>query len=144
MADDGNRFAVELDNVEFLGASGKMILQFSVSDDSFPIIGLVRAYFSYKEENEKEVIAQGNKMYGERKNYYLDEKGIQNPLSPSAWYSAENVENSLSADERTYFEKLLNDKGVEKTRADAIIRGPPVLGVGVIASKYQQFLSQKR
>ncbi len=127
VADDGNRFAVELDNVEFLGASGKMILQFSVSDDSFPIIGLVRAYFSYKEENEKEVIAQGNKMYGERKNYYLDEKGIQNPLSPSAWYSAENVENSLSADERTYFEKLLNDKGVEKTRADAIIRGPLVV-----------------
>ena len=93
----------------------------------FQVVGGTTKLLSYKEENEKEVIAQGNKMYGERKNYYLDEKGIQNPLSPSAWYSAENVENSLSADERAYFEKLLNDKGVEKTRADAIIRGPLVV-----------------
>ena len=73
------------------------------------------------------MLSQGNKLYGERKSYFLDKNGIENPLNPSAWYSDENMENSLSADERAYFEKLLKDKGVEESRADAIIRGPLVV-----------------
>ena len=38
-----------------------------------------------------------------------------------------NAEFSLKADEMAYYEKLLSDKGVEETRADAIIRGPLVV-----------------
>ena len=38
-----------------------------------------------------------------------------------------NAEFSLKADERAYYEKLLSDKGVEETRADAIIRGSLVV-----------------
>lgn len=72
-------------------------------------------------------MAQGNKIYGERKSYFLDKNGVENPLNPSAWYSNENMDNSLKADERAYYEKLLSDKGVEETRADAILRGPLVV-----------------
>ena len=127
VVDDGNRFAIEISNAEFLGVSGKMVLQFSVSNDAFPNVGLVKAYFSYDEKDEKEVLAQGNKIYGERKSYFLDKNGIENPLNPSAWYSDENMDNSLESDERAYYEKLLSDKDVEETRADAILRGPLVV-----------------
>lgn len=127
VVDDGNRFAIEISNAEFLGVSGKMVLQFSVSNDAFPNVGLVKAYFSYDEKDEKEVLAQGNKIYGERKSYFLDKNGIENPLNPSAWYSDENMDNSLESDERAYYEKLLSNKDVEETRADAILRGPLVV-----------------
>lgn len=127
VVDDGNRFAVEISNAEFLGVNGKMGLLFSGSNDAFPSVGLVKAYFTYDEKDEKEILTQGNKIYGERKSYFLDKNGIENPLNPPAWYSDENMDNSLEADERAYFEKLLNDRGVEKTRADAILRGPLVV-----------------
>ena len=127
VVNDGNRFAVELENVEFLGVTGKMLLVFSGSTASFLAVGFLEAHFNYDEKDEKEMLSQGNKLYGERKSYFLDKNGIENPLNPSAWYSDENMENSLSADERAYFEKLLKDKGVEESRADAIIRGPLVV-----------------
>ena len=127
VVDDDNRFVIEISNAEFLGVNGIMRLLFSGSNDAFPSVGLVKAYFNYDEKDEKEVLAQGNKIYGERKSYFLDKNGFKNPLNPPAWYSDENMDNSLAADERAYFEKLLNDRGVEKTRADAIIRGPLVV-----------------
>ena len=127
VVDDGNRFVIEISNAEFLGVNGIMRLLFSGTNDAFPPVGLVKAYFSYDEKDEKEVLAHGNKIYGERKSYFLDKDGIENPLNPSAWYSNENMDNSLKADERAYYEKLLSDKGVEETRADAILRGPLVV-----------------
>ena len=127
VVDDGNRFVIEISNAEFLGVNGIMRLLFSVSNDAFPNVGLVKAYFSYDEKDEKEILTQGNKIYGERKSFFPDKNGIENPLNPPAWYSDENMDNSLAADERAYFEKLLSDKGVEETRADAIIRGPLVV-----------------
>ena len=127
VSDDDNKFAIEINNTAFLGANGKMVLQFSPSSNAFPSVGLVKAYFSYDETDEKEILTQGNKLYGERKSYFLNKNGIENPLDPSAWYSEENMDNSLSADERKYFEKLLSDKGTEETRADAILRGPLVI-----------------
>ena len=127
VVDDDNRFVIEISNAEFLGVNGIMKLLFSGSNDAFPSVGLVKAYFNYDEKDEKEVLAQGNKIYGERKSYFLDKNGFKNPLNPPAWYGDENMDNSLAADERAYFEKLLNARGVEKTRADAIIRGPLVV-----------------
>ena len=127
VVDDGNRFVIEISNAEFLGVNGTMRFLFSGTDDAFPSVGLVKAYFSYDEKDEKEVLAHGNKIYGERKSYFLDKDGIENPLNPSAWYSNENMDNSLKADERAYYEKLLSDNGVEETRADAILRGPLVV-----------------
>ena len=127
VVDDGNRFVIEISNAEFFGVNGIMRLLFSGTNDAFPSVGLVKAYFNYDEKDEKEVLAHGNKIYGERKSYFLDKDGIENPLNPSAWYSNENMDNSLKADERAYHEKLLSDKGVEETRADAILRGPLVV-----------------
>lgn len=101
-----------------------MRLLFSWTNDAFPSVGFVKAYFNYNKKDEKEVLAQGNKVYGERKSYFLDKNGVENPLNPPAWYSDENMDKSLAADEREYFEKLLNDRGAEKTRADAMIRVP--------------------
>lgn len=109
------------------GVNGIMRLLFSGANDAFPSVGLVKAYFNYEEKDEKDALAQGNKIYGERKSYFLDKNGVENPLNPSAWYSNENMDNSLKADERAYYEKLLSDKGVEETRADAILRGPLVV-----------------
>ncbi len=125
VADDENRFAVKLSNAEFLGVKGDMVLQFSVSDKAFPFSGFVTAYFAYNEEDEKELLSNGEKIYGERKKYFLDKNGLENPLNPAAWYSAENMDNSLSAAERERFATILKD--VEETRADAIMRGPLVV-----------------
>lgn len=127
VVDDGNRFVIEISNAELGGVNGIMRLLFSGANDAFPSVGLVKAYFNYEEKDEKEALAQGNKIYGERKSYFLDKNGVENPLNPSAWYSNENMDNSLKADERAYYEKLLSDKGVEETRADAILRGPLVV-----------------
>ena len=64
-----------------------MRLLFSWTNDAFPSVGFVKAYFNYNKKDEKEVLAQGNKVYGERKSYFLDKNGVENPLNPSAWYS---------------------------------------------------------
>ena len=127
IADDGNRFAVEIEEAEFLGAKGKMMLQFSVSENSFPSIGFVRACFGYDDKDEKALLEQGKKLYGEREKYFLDENGLENPLNPPAWYSDESIEKSLTVEEKDYFFKTLKQNGIEETRADAIMRGPLVV-----------------
>lgn len=67
--DDDNRFVIDIDNAEFFfwGVNGIMRLLFSGTNDAFPSVGLVKAYFNYNKKDEKEVLAQGNKVYGERK-----------------------------------------------------------------------------
>ena len=73
-----------------------MRLLFSWTNDAFPSVGFVKAYFNYNKKDEKEVLAQGNKVYGERKSYFLDKNGVENPLNPPAWYSDKNgVRNVL-------------------------------------------------
>ena len=88
---------------------------------------MVKAYFSYDEKDENEILTRGNALYGERQTYFLDKNGIENPLNPSAWYSPENMDNALLPAEREHFETILKNRGVEQTRADAIIRGPLVI-----------------
>lgn len=127
IADDGNRFAVELEKAEFLGVTGKMVLQFSVSENSFPNVGFIKAYFGYDDKDEKTLLEQGKKLYGERKESFFDKDGIENPLNPPAWYSEENIEESLTVEERKYFSKILKENGIEETRSDAMMRGPLVI-----------------
>ena len=127
IAEDAIRFVVELNNIEFLDADGTMRLEFSVADSAYPFVGLVKAYFSYDEKDENEILTRGNALYGERQTYFLDKNGIENPLNPSAWYSPENMDNALLPAEREHFETILKNRGVEQTRADAIIRGPLVI-----------------
>ena len=96
--DDDNRFVIDIDNAEFFlgGVNGIMRLLFSWTNDAFPSVGFVKAYFNYNKKDEKEVLAQGNKVYGERKSYFLDKNGVENPLKPPAWYSDKNgVRNVL-------------------------------------------------
>ncbi len=125
--DDGNRFAVEIAETEFLGLKGRMVLEFSESENAFPASGLTNIYFAYEEQQEQSLLEQGEKIYGERKNYFLDKNGVENPLNPPSWYSAQNIENSLTEEEEEHFRKILKDKNVEETRADAILRGPLVV-----------------
>ena len=124
---DRNIFAVEIEEAEFLGIKGKMMLQFSVLETSFPSVGFVRACFSYDDKDEKVLLEQGKKLYGKRKEFFLDKNGIENPLNPPAWYSDENIEESLTLGEKEYFSKILNQNGIEETRTDAIMRGPLVV-----------------
>lgn len=125
--DDENTFAVKLSGAEFLGVKGDMMLIFSLSDDSYPAKGLVKAYFGYDKNDKEIILTNGEKIYGERKSYFLDKNGIENPLNPPAWYSEENLEEDMSQSEREAFSNLLKDRGVEQTRADAIMRGPLVV-----------------
>ena len=127
IADDGNRFAVEIEEAEFLKVKGKMVLNFSVSENSFPNLGLVKVYFGYDDKDEKMLLEQGKKLYGKRKEFFLDKNGIENPLNPSAWYSEESIDKNLTEEERAYFSKILKEHSVEETRADAIMRGPLVV-----------------
>ncbi len=125
--EDDTSFAVRLNSTEFLGVKGNMVLMFSPSADSYPAKGLVSAYFSYDKNDKEIILANGEKIYGERKSYFLDKNGIQNPLNPPAWYSEENLEEDMSPSEREAFSNLLKERGVEQTRADAIMRGPLVV-----------------
>ena len=77
--DDGNRFAVEIAETEFLGLKGRMVLEFSESENAFPASGLTNIYFAYEEQQEQSLLEQGEKIYGERKNYFLDKNGVENP-----------------------------------------------------------------
>ena len=54
-----------------------MRLLFSGANDAFPSVGLVKAYFNYEEKDEKEALAQGNKIYGERKVTFLIKTGLK-------------------------------------------------------------------
>ena len=86
--DDGNRFVIDIDNAEFFfGGERNNEITVSGTNDAFPSVGFVKAYFNYNKKDEKEVLAQGNKVYGERKSYFLDKNGVENPLNPPAWYS---------------------------------------------------------
>ncbi len=127
IADDGNRFAVEIEEAEFLKVKGKMVLHFSVSENSFPNLGLIKVYFGYDDKDEKVLLEQGKKLYGKRKEFFLDKNGIENPLNPSAWYSEESIDENLTEKERTYFSNILKERSIEETRADAIMRGPLVV-----------------
>lgn len=127
VVDDGNRFAVEKKDAEFLGIKGTMVLLFSPNEKSFPNVGFIKAMFSYDEEDEKNLIKAGEKTFGERKNFFLDENGVENPLNPAAWYCEETVEKSLTQDEKERYLKLLKENNVDDVRADAYIRGPLVV-----------------
>ena len=123
--DDGNIFAVEIEDTEFLGINGKTVLMFSVSENSFPLLGLQKAYFLYDNSNEGKLIAKGKEIYGERKTFYLDKNGIENPLNLPSWFSEKTLEDSLTEKEMEHYLEILD--GVEKTRIDAIMRGPLVV-----------------
>ena len=127
IANDGNNFAVKIEEAEFLKVKGEMVLHFSVSENSFPNLGLIKVYFGYDDKDEKVLLEQGKKLYGKRKEFFLDKNGIENPLNPSAWYSEESIDENLTEKERTYFSNILKERSVEETRADAIMRGPLVV-----------------
>lgn len=111
--DDGNRFIIELSNYEYLGQTGKLAMLFSNSESSFPATGFVQAYFKYDEAVEKEIIENGEKIYGERQVFFLDEKGIENPLNPPAWYCEETLEKSLNENEKKEFLKNTKKKNMK-------------------------------
>lgn len=123
--DDGNMYAAQFGDTEFLGVTGKTILMFDVAETSFPSVGLQSAYFVYDEKDEDRIIEESEKLYGERKEYFLDKDGIENPLNPPAWYSKETVEGSLSNEEKEKYLEYLQD--AEKTRIDALMRSPLVI-----------------
>ncbi len=127
IVDDGNRFAVEKKDAEFLGVKGTMVLIFSPNENSFPNVGFIKAMFSYNEEDEENLIKAGEKKFGERKTFFLDEKGIENSLNPPAWYCEETVEKSLTQEEKEKYLALLREHNVDGVRADAYIRGPLVV-----------------
>ena len=61
IVDDGNRFAVEIENTEFLGVTGKTVLLFAASEIAFPSSGLIKAFFAYDDADEEKLIAEGEK-----------------------------------------------------------------------------------
>ena len=125
--DDGNRFVIEIDEFEYLGQKGKLRMEFSEWDKSFPSSGLIQAYFGYDENIEEEIIATGVEIYGERKSFFLDKDGIENPLNPPAWYSETTIEDSLSEEEKEEYLKYIDDKIYHETQIDAYLRGPLVV-----------------
>ncbi len=125
--DDGNRFVVEINNFEYLEQKGKLILLFSNSESSFPASGLIQAYFAYDDDIEKTLIEKSEEVYGERKDFFLDKKGIENPLNPPAWYCEETLEKSLNEKEKEEYLKKYEGKGYDETRIDALLRGPLVI-----------------
>lgn len=125
--DDGNIFAVKSENVECFGQNGTLLLMFSVSEDSLPATGLVQAYFQYEDAAEQAVIAECEKIYGERQSFFLDKNGIENPLNPPAWYSEEMLEGSLSETEKQEYLHYFEGKNIDETRIDALLRQPLVI-----------------
>lgn len=125
--DDGNIFAIKLEQFECFGQNGTLLLMFSVSEDSLPASGLVQAYFQYEDAAEQDVIAECEKIYGERQSFFLDKNGIENPLNPPAWYSEETLEDSLSETEKQEYLNYFEGKNIDETRIDALLRQPLVI-----------------
>ena len=57
---------------------------------------------------------------------------MENPLNLPSWFSEETIEDSLTEKEMGHYLEILD--GVEKTRIDAIMRGPLVV-ISVDADK---------
>ncbi len=125
--EDSNRVAIEIEKYTYLGVNGKLMMEFSVAENSFPAAGFTQAYFVYDEGDEEILLNAGEREYGERKNFFLDKNGVENPLNPPAWYSSETLEESLSEEEMDAYRKVLDGKDIEPTRMDAIMRGPLVV-----------------
>lgn len=125
--EDSNRTIIEIDNYEYLEINGELMMEFSSEEENFPAIGFIQAYFVYNAEDEESLIKNGEKMYGQRKDYFLDKNGIENPLNPSAWYCNETIEKSLAEKEKKEYMDFLNTKNYDDTRIDAILRGPLVI-----------------
>lgn len=68
--DDGNRFAVEIEEMEFLGLNGRMVLEFSESENAFPASGLTKIYFAYDDKEEQSLIEQGEKFTENEKTVF--------------------------------------------------------------------------
>lgn len=125
--EDANRTIIGIDNYEYLETNGELMMEFSSSEENFPEVGFIQAYFVYDAEEEKRLIENGEKVYGARKEYFLDKDGIENPLNPSAWCSNETIEKSLSEEEKKEYINSFNEKQYDDTRIDAILRGPLVI-----------------
>ena len=125
--EDSNRTIIEIDNYVYLKINGKLMMEFSSEAENFPAVGFIQAYFVYNAEDEESLIENGERIYGKRKDYFIDKNGIENPLNPSAWYCNETIEKSLSEKEKTEYTNLFNKKNYDDTRIDAILRGPLVI-----------------
>lgn len=132
VTDDGNRFVVQIEGAEFLGVKGTAVMLFSQPESSYPKTGFTQVSFTYDDKDEEKLISEGEKIYGERKNYFLDKDGIENPLNLPSWYSEETIERTLSDEEKEEYTEIIKSKKSElvkdnPTYIDAIIRGPLVI-----------------
>lgn len=127
ITDDGNRVVVEIDDYEYLNQKGKLRMLFADSEASFPSTGFIQAYFGYDEAVEKAIVEEGERIYGERKDFFSDEQGVENPLSPSAWYSEATLEKTLNEKEKEEYLKKYEGKGYDETQMKALLRVPLVV-----------------
>lgn len=126
VADDGNRFAVETADFEFLGQKGNLRLLFSVSEEGYPESGFVEAYFGYDTAAKDAIIKAGEKIYGKRQSFFSDENGVENPLDLPAWYSEETLGETLTEAEKGEYLKKFEVKEYDESRIAALLRLPLV------------------
>ncbi len=116
------RASVQIDNLDFFGTPVTAVLLFDRADSETP--GLYEIQLLFDDAEEEALLAAMEKVYGERKDYFLDKDGIENPLTPAGWTSPETLEKTLTEAQINLLKEQYPD--IEQTRMDAIMRQPLV------------------
>ena len=114
---------VQFDNAVYLGIPVSAALVFDTNGIS-EIPGLVAVMVRYEEEDENELIAGLEEIYGVKNEYYVDPNGVMISIDPAGWTSEETMEASLSEEEKRYFKDLMKD--YDELRVEALLRSPLV------------------
>lgn len=121
---DEQKQSAEIKAAEYLGVKGTALFRLDKQFEN-TYCGLYNVIFAYDDVDEEKLIAEMEKIYGERKSSYSDKNGVENPIGSSGgWVSEETIETSLTETEKEKYIEMMGD--IEQSRKDAILRSPLV------------------
>ncbi len=120
--DDALSTAVGVKGLKFFDKTVEAGFQFGKDEYTNGLFGIT---IKYQEEDGAYILNKMTEKYGERQSYFLDEKGMENPINPAGWYTEERFYTELTEAEQEALVSLYKDKG--QTFADAILRQPLVI-----------------
>lgn len=119
------RILVKLQEIEYLGIPVSAALVFDSAENS-QTPGLVSAMAAFQDADEESLLSKLIEEYGEISEFYLDENGVANPISPAGWVSPETLSQALPEAETQALQNAYSDS-VGRTRMDAVLRSPLVI-----------------
>lgn len=94
---NGDPSRIIIESADYMGFPVEAALLFDTKEGS-ETFGLNTIYLRYQEEDGQALLAAIEAVYGGKRDSYLDKNGVENPLGPGGWVSAETLEDVLNED----------------------------------------------